>query len=194
MSERKKRQGGASATEAGASAAAPRARARRERAPGSVVATKIRAAESAFADLRRRIEEAGGSEPGSATWTLGGDSRLEIGQGELDSIGRLLAEARGASWAIASSWQTVDEVVLTVVAQWADLDGPADALPGSNSLCDLLRRGRGIECNEDALAILVGRLQEAFPGALANLQAKELAAKGAFSTVDKLLDFVAGRV
>jgi hypothetical protein len=193
MSERKRRRGGESATEAGASAAGRIARARRERAAGSVVATKIRAAESAFADLRQRITEAGGSEPGSAAWTLGGESRLEIGQRELDSIGRLLAEARGASWALASSWQTVDEVVLTVVAQWAGLDGPTDALPGSNSLCDLLR-SRGIECNDEAFAILVGRLQEAFPGALADLRAKDLAPKGTFSTVDKLLDFVAGRV
>lgn len=166
---------------------------RRREAVGSL-AIKIRHAESAYADLRRKIEQSGGSDPGSNSWQIGGDSRLEITHQDLEVIGRLLAEARGASAALSGFLPSVDEIVLATIAEWAGFNDPADVLPGDNVLCDLLRVGRGIECSEDARALLIGQLQASFPGALSQVRARDLAPKGALATVDALLNFVAARV
>ena len=163
---------------------------RESRAAQAVVAAKLAAAEDAYARLRHRLETTGASPAGAESVAFGGDNTVEIAHEELDALGRLLAEARGASEALAAGAQSVAGIVFEIVASWAQVA----VTSGDQKLCTLLMRGRGIQCTDGARADLIGRLQARFPGAPLKLSPGDLQSSGPVSTVDALIDHVSARV
>lgn len=114
---------------------------------------------------------------------------------ELDSITRLIGEARGLGAATAGALAVpVRERVLEIVAEWARVDF-ASVLPESQKIVAVWSRNAANPAPDDGIvSVLIRRIREAFPKARLNLAPGDLTKDNRVDTVGKLADFVEARV
>jgi len=113
---------------------------------------------------------------------------------ELDSITRLLGEARGLGAAAGALVVPVRERVLEIVAEWARVDFSA-VLPESQKIVTVWSRNAANPAPDDGIvSVLIRKIREAFPKARLNLAPGDLTKDNRVDTVGKLADFVEARV